>query len=171
MAVVDKYVNALFEGTSALVQKLAPGVRLPSLRSKGEKTVTLIETFEIAAGDDDGSIYRVFKGVPTGLRIFRIAVMCDAITGSTDNDLGCYLTEGGAVISKDKFMDGQTLASASKVLNGFANVIIENYGKTIAEHLGYTVVTDKQFVDICLTANTVGTADGTVTVILEGAMA
>ncbi len=64
-------------------------------------------------------------------------------------------------------MDGQTLASASKTINGFNAVDIANYGKQIWElTTGGTAISEatSKAVDIVLTGNTVGSANGTVTV-------
>lgn len=147
----------------------------------GELNV-MTKTFEVAAADDDGSIYRIAP-IPTNFVPVEITIACDAITGGTDYDLGFYRTaeEGGAVVDKDLLMDGQTMASASKTLNGMGIVPIENYGKTIAELLGaaginapngqlYSNVNTPPVLDLALTANTVGSAAGTITVIAKFAV-
>lgn len=147
----------------------------------GELNV-LTKTFEVQAADDDGSIYRLAP-IPTNFVPVEILIACDAITNGTDYDLGFYRTaeEGGAVVKKDLLMDGQTMASASKVLNGMGIVGIENYGKTIAELLGaasvnapngqpYSNVNTPPVLDLALTANTVGTVQGTISVIAKFAV-
>jgi len=146
----------------------------------GELNV-LLKTFVVAAADDDGSIYRIAP-IPTNMVPVEGTLMCDAITNGTDYDLGFYLPAelGGAVLKKDLLMDGQTLASASKVLAPFSNVAIENFGKTIAELLGAAGVTYNgqtmsntncpPFVDLAFTANTVGTVAGDVTLIAKFAV-
>lgn len=158
MSVINAYVNS----------RIAAKTKVKPVNAGFGRPQVLVQTFEVAAGDDDGSVYRLAR-LPSNLIPFRITIACDAITNGTDWDLGLYKTldKGGAVASKDKFMDGQTFAAASKVLNGFAAVPIENYGKTLAEHLGLTDVTADSEYDLALTANTVGTVDGTVTVIAE----
>lgn len=157
MAVENKYTNTL----------IAANTPAPAIVSSGAKLVVFAATFEIAAADDDGSIYRIFKSVPSWLIPVRIEVGCDAITGGTDFDLGFYkkLADGGAVIDKDNLMDGQTLATASlMLLNGLGAVDVANIEKRFFELAGYTNLTDLPEVDIALTANTVGTAAGTVSV-------
>lgn len=146
----------------------------------GELNV-MIKSFAVAAADDDGSIYRIAP-IPTNMVPAEITVMCDAITNGTDYDLGFYfpLEQGGAVVKKDVLMDGQTLASASKVLNGMGIVAIENIGKTIAELLGAAGVTYNgaamsntncpAVLDLAFTANTVGTVAGDVTLIAKFAV-
>lgn len=122
------------------------------------------------AADDDGSTYLIAKAVPSSFRPVDILVKTTAITAGTDYDLGVYDSRTGAVVTKDLFMDGQTLATASRSLDGLANVSLANLGakKTIAELLGLTPSTAKPTYDIVLTANTVGTAAGDVVVVGTG---
>lgn len=158
MAVENKYVNA----------NIVAGKPAMAIQSGGAEVKVFSETFEIAAADDDGSIYRVFKDVPSDLIPVKIEVGCDAITGGTDYDLGFYDVEGynaGAVVDKDNLMDGQTLATASNFgLNGMGAVDVANCCKRFWELAGHTVTTKRKAYDICLTANTVGTAAGTVSI-------
>lgn len=157
MAVENKYVNTL----------VAAGTPAPAINTSGSQLKCFTETFEIAAADDDGSIYRVFKSVPSWLIPVRIEIGCDTITAGTDFDLGFYdkLADGGAVIDKDNLMDGQTLATASAMaLNGLSAVDIANVNKRFYELAGLTSANDKPEMDIALTANTVGSAAGTVSI-------
>lgn len=158
MAVEDKYVNS----------DLADGKKADAIASVGQKLVVMVQTEEIAAADDDGSVYRFFKDVPSNLIPVEITVACDAITGGTDYDLGLYkVGVGGAAVDKDVLMDGQTLASALTRATGhqlgLQTVNIANATKTLGELSGQTDV-DMSY-DIALTGNTVGTAAGTVTII------
>lgn len=159
MAVENKYVNA------AVVNNSGPH---PMAGNNGSDLVVMVETFEIAAADDDGSVYRVFKSVPAGLIPLKIDIMCDAITGATDTDLGFYDSDFGGVIVKDALMDGQTLASALTRATGaelgLSKLNIDQAEKKLWELAGHTDKTRRPDYDICLTANTVGSADGTVTI-------
>ena len=169
-AVVNKYVNTAVEAGKIINAALINGSPL----------IGMVATEEIAAADDDTSVYRFFKGVSGNLIPYDIKVYCDVITGGTDFDLGLYKPTSpsgvaGAVIDKDVFMDGQTLAAAitrgggtanqDEALDGLANVDIANLQKKIYEHAGHDVNDSVQGYDICLTANTVGSAAGTVTII------
>lgn len=158
MAVENKYTNAL----------IAAGKPAAGINSSGAQIKVMQATFEVAAADDDGSVYRLFKAVPADVIPVKIEVGCDAITGGTDWDLGFYDTldrNAGAVVDKDNLMDGQTLASASNMaLNGLGIVDVANIDKKIWELAGHTAATKRKSYDICLTANTVGTAAGTVSV-------
>ncbi len=157
MAVVDKYVNA----------ELADEKLADAIGSVGQKTITLVQTGEIAAADSDDSVYRFFKDVPSNYIPVEISIMCDEITGGTDYELGLYKTNGGAAVDIDVLMGTQTLASALTRATGhqlgLAAVGIEDATKTLGELSGQTVV-DSSY-DIALTANTVGSADGTVTIL------
>lgn len=166
MAVENKYVNSnIAAGTFANA-------------TYNSRTKKIIQTFEIAAADDDGSVYRIAK-INSNEVLLSATIMCDAITGGTDFDLGIYkpttVAAVGAVVDKDIFMDGQTLASASKTIDGLQTVAIENRVLNVVDLLNVvnttTLANSNQEYDIALTGNTVGTAAGTVTVILEIARA
>lgn len=156
MAVVDKYTNADVEagkkGASALVA--------------GNQAVCIRETVEVAAGDDDGSVYRLFASVPSNYIPYEISVHNDAVTGGTDYDLGLYKANRGAVVDADVLMDGQSMASARAMTAGWnvglQAVDVADGTKTLAELSGQT--DPYASYDIALTANTVGTAAGTITV-------
>lgn len=156
MAVENKYVDA----------DIVSGKKT-SAAFTGAQVIEMVATEEIAAADDDGSVYRFFKGVPANLIPVEITIACDAITGMTDCDLGLYLTNTGAVVDKDVLMDGQTLASALTRASGhqlgLQTVNIADAGKTLAELDAVSTDTPASY-DIALTANTVGSAAGTVTI-------
>lgn len=156
MAVENKYVDANVEAgkkTSALFS----GV--------GQNTTTLIGTVAVAAADDDGSVYRVFKAVPSSLVPVAIIVHNTAITGGSDYDLGLYEV-GGAAVDADILADGISMATARTVatLNnaGMTTINIANGGQSLGELSAQTDV-DSAY-DLVLTANTVGTAAGTIRV-------
>jgi hypothetical protein len=158
MAVENKYVNT----------ELAAGVLADAGYAGAVKTV--IQTFAVAVADDDGSVYRLAR-IGDGDILLRATIMCDAITSGTDYDMGLYKTGvAGAVVDKDCYMDGQTFASATKTIDGLQTVAIENRTKeTWSLISGVTSQTKDEGYeyDIALTANTVGSAAGDVTVILE----
>ena len=161
MATENYFTN--YGSSPGFGEKTEPG-------SNAQEVVQAVATTEVAVADDNGSTYLLFKSVPSSFRLVELTVMCDAITGGTDYDIGVYNAETGVVVDKDLFMDGQTLATASRALNGLGNVNIADIGalKTIAELLGLTPTTAKSSYDIVLTGNTVGTAAGTVTAVLKG---
>lgn len=156
-------LNYFTTKTSNLGSKTEPG-------SNASNFGVMVSTVEVAAADDDGSTYLLFQNVPSSLRILQSILMCDAITGGTDYDIGLYNPYTGVVVKKDILLDGQTLASASKTLNGIGTVDIADIGalKTLAELATAASVAVLPEYDIVLTANTVGSAAGTVTNILSG---
>lgn len=157
MAVVNKYSDTLIE--AGKLQKSALAVGSPEL--------VMIAKVDVVAGDDDGSVYRILKGIDSSAIITGIEIYNGAITAGTDYDLGFYQTEAGAVADKDILVDGADLSSAhasGSPLNGLSAVTYDNFQKTIAQLLGLTDATRKMRYDIALTANTAGTADGTITV-------
>lgn len=161
MAVENKYVNSDIVANKKAVAALVHGAEL----------MCAIATFEVAAADDDGSVYRLFNVNPHYIPV-AIWVTNDAITGGTDYDLGLYKPSvngvSGAVIGKDIFADGMNLSSAhlrTAALDGLVTVDAANSTKKIYEHAGDTLSTRELSYDIALTANTVGSGAGTVTVV------
>lgn len=138
--------------------------------SNAHEIIRYVGWAQIAAADDDTSTYLLIKSVPASFKPVRAVIFTDAITGSTDNDIGLYNPVTGAEVDKDILVDGQTLASASKALDGLSNVGIESVGalKSLAELLSLTPTTALAAYDIVLTSNTVGSAAGDVVYILEG---
>lgn len=140
-----------------------------NVKQSGGEPIIMVTQFEVAAADSDGSIYRLFK-VNKNLIPVRIDINCDAITGSSAWDLGVYKTleNGGTVKDADVMMANADL-SAGKAIgseqNGLADLTIAKIGKQIWELAGETDENnaDNNY-DIALTADTVGTAAGTVAV-------
>lgn len=158
MAVANKYVNA-----DIVADKLAN----PAL-TQGAKVVAMVATFEVAEADDDGSVYRVIKGLSPTLIPISLLVYNDAITNATDYDLGLYETDLGAVIDATVFLDSEDINAGNGIdspVNGLSNVDVANLSKKIYEHAGETIKNHKASYDLAFTANTVGTAAGTITLI------
>jgi hypothetical protein len=161
MAVVNDYVN-----TAVAAGNVAEGYR-----TGGKQVKRLIETFNPAAADDDGSIYRI-ANLPLHAVIVDAKICNAAVTGMTDADLGFYQTAdlGGAVIDKDILLDGGDLSSAhasGSELSAISNVAAADRYKRIFELLGLSVGGLKGNVDIALTANTAGSGTGAITVIID----
>jgi len=144
----------------------SPGIGEKSEPSAGaQELIRIVGKASVLAADDDGSTFLIAKSVPSSFRPQRITVMTTAITGGTDYELGLYNSRTGAVVSKGLFMTGQTLASASRTLDGLANVAVADIGacKTIAELLSLTPSTAKPEYDIVLTGAYVDTKFGDCT--------
>jgi len=153
----DKYVNA-----EVAADKLTSGL----FTGKGAETTTVMETVAVLAADADGDVYRIFENVPSSLVPVKIEIHNTAVTGGTDYDIGLYEPKGGAVVDKDILADGISMATARTVATsnnaGMTTIAIADGVKTLGELSAQTVV-DSSY-DIALTANTVGTADGTIKV-------
>ena len=160
MAVENKYVDA----------DVANGKLTSAAFITGNKDTTLIFNFEVAAADDDLSVYRIAKAIQPDLIITEITLFNDAITGATDYDIGLYETTGedgvvGPVIDRDVYLDGEDINAGNtraSPVNGLTNIAIENVQKRIYENAGDTLETKKLMYDIAITAVTVGSAAGTI---------
>lgn len=164
MAVENKYVDS----------NLASGKITNPAFTHGAQVFAAVAIAAVAAADDNGSVYRLFKNVDPDLIPLQIIITNSAITAGTDYDLGLYETltdgQGGTVIDKDCFVDGADLSSAHAEGSGIsgltatATIALTDAQKKIYEIAGHTLTTRKRGYDIALTGNTVGTAAGTVVV-------
>jgi len=157
MAVLDAYIDA----------DLAAGKKGNPAVIRGQELRCLAQTFEVAAADDNGSIYRL-GSLPANAIPVKCEIVNDAITGATDWDLGLYKPgAGGAVVDKDLFMDGEDInagnALASPVDGLKTGPAIADIGKKLWELLGLSKP-DRQDYDLALTANAVGSAAGTISI-------
>lgn len=155
MAVEDKYVDS----------KLESGFHTAAMFEHGCSTFTAVATVSVAAADDDGSVYRLFANMPSNAVPVSICIHNTAVTGGTDYDLGLYKA-GGVVVDKDILADGLDMSTARTVATvnnaGMTTIAIADGVKTFAE-LSAQDDPDASY-DIVLTANTVGTAAGTIRV-------
>ena len=158
MAVVDKYAN-----NNVALGKLANPAFI-----QGGDTLTLIATVAVAAADDDGSIYRLGVSLNPNLIPISIVLNNDTITGGTDYELGLYVPGlGGEAKDIDVFLGTTSMATGRATgseLNALTAVAHANKTKKLYEHAGDTVDTKQAGYDLALTANTVGTAAGSITV-------
>lgn len=139
------------------------------------KQRTLVETFEIAAADNDGDTYTFFP-VSLDARVDDLQIVNDAITVGTDYDFGFYkITDNnlGAVIDKDILADGIDCSSARAVwtsilFTGTAAMDQGAVGQKVWEICGYADIdaaraaNQTNQVYLVATANTVGSAAGTL---------
>lgn len=135
-------------------------VVMPNGKTSKGGLMSSIDTLEIAAADDDTSTYRIAR-VPSNAVLSEITIDHDSITGGTDFDLGFYDINEGALIDVDALINTVSLASAGSV-DGMGTIDIANKGKEVWELAGLSIDPVK-LIDIVLTANTVGSAAGTVT--------
>ncbi|MBM4199731.1 MAG: hypothetical protein FJ189_00390 [Gammaproteobacteria bacterium] len=132
-----------------------------------------VGTVEIAAGDDNDSVYRVGR-VHSSWRISNIIRYNDAITSGTDFDVGLYdiaATNSGAVINVNAFADAVSLASASvtgtnDLYEAGSDVGVEDIEQKVWEMAGLASDPNK-WMDVCYTGVTVGSGDGTLSVKIQ----
>ena len=156
MAVQNKYVDA----------QIVSGRIGGTLSAQGSKVVSLVTTFEVAAADDDTSVFRIFPSIPASLVPLSLRIACDALTGSTDWDVGLYKPNLGVVVEVDILADGINLSAGySRILalDGLVSVDLADCKKSLWELAGQTIANKGQTFDICLTANTIGSGAGTIT--------
>jgi hypothetical protein len=136
-------------------------------------------TAAVAAADDDGSLYR-FVRVKSSDSLKSIQIYCDAVTGATDYDCGLYtIGSGGAEVDADLYADGlnfETAAPAVPHVVATAPYIEARFGDAstalpqdvnnrVWEDLGLAADPGLEY-DLVLTANTVGSGAGDITMIV-----
>lgn len=156
--------------TKALVvsnRDATPPVKSPAYISGGVVR-EIVGTVEVAAGDDNGSVFRL-AGVHSSWRISEIDVLNDAITSGATYDIGLYQTaeNGGAVVDADCYATDVSFTTARAATGavelGFEAKDIINIEKRVFEDAGLT--TDPgRFYDLCLTGDAVGSGAGTISV-------
>ena len=160
MAVENKYVT--HNASSAVVN-----VDIAARFMGGVKRVVPF-SFEIAAADDDGSVYRFARvpitAIPVSLKLFS-----DAITSFTSAKFGIYKTQDldGSVISVDCLVAAVDINAGKAV---FTEMLIPSkfdqayVGKSLGALAGIADADMKKYgsVDVALTGTTVGSAAGTI---------
>lgn len=162
MAVQNKYVDA----------KIVANRIAGTLSAQGIKVVRHVATFEVAAADDDGSIFRIIPSLPSSMVPISMRICCDALTGSTSWNVGVYNPDLGAVVDADIL--GATIdlsAGYSRILgkDGLVSVDLADCQKSLWELVGRTAQNRESTYDVALTAVTIGSGAGTITVFSEWA--
>lgn len=141
------------------------------LSANGAPLNVAVATVEVAAADDNASVYRMLQ-VPSNAIITRLEILNDAIAGATDYDVGLYKQAryGGAAVDVDLLCDGldMTVERYLPLDATFQIRGIETAEQRLWQLLGLTA--DPQVVyELCFTANTVGTAAGTLSIRVQWA--
>ena len=164
MTVVNKYTDALVE---------AGKISTPAF-GEGGHTFRIVAIAELAVADEDGSVYRLAKALNPDLIPTQIQIFNDAITGATDFELGFYETTvdgvNGVAIDIDALLGTTDINGGNargSAVDGLGAVDLANGQKRIYELAGDTQANKRLGYDIALTANTVGSAVGTILVIMD----
>lgn len=158
MAVINDYVHSAIKKD-----------RANPIYSGRLETSIIIGSFAVAAADDDGSVYRLDR-LPADAILTKVEICNPAITGASSYDLGFYevknpVTGTGAAVSKNRLMSAVDISGGktrTSPQNGLAAVAVGDLGKRIYELLGKTRQNMSAEYDLAITANTVGSAAGTI---------
>lgn len=125
-------------------------------------------TLEVAAADDDGSVFR-FTRIHSNASMCSLVYFSDAITAGTVYDFGLYRTaaDGGAVADADAYATNVDISSGTAVgvevafeardINAINNRLWQDIASGPSSDPGVDY-------DICATGDTVGTAAGTISI-------
>jgi len=173
MAVENKYINTTDLNTDG-TPKRPRNAR--AVRQFGAHEYMAKFTFEVAAADDNDSIYRVFEKVPPNIIPTAFLILSDGLTSSSDWNIGVAkpIDRGGAVISENCLADALDLSTAGTLIapkNGLNQVAIEDVGlKRLWEIAGLTLAATIRPMDIILKGVAVGSAAGTIAGMLRYTM-
>jgi hypothetical protein len=120
-------------------------------------------SFEVAAADSDGSVYRFARISPMAI-VKSIMMISDAIAGMTDLEIGFYkpLELGGTVIDQDCLKGSVDLNAGLAALTEEYVPTIADVGKRAYELAGLTAYEEYGAFDVAVTLNTAGSAAGTI---------
>lgn len=153
MAIVNKKGSINIDGLDQ------DPILMPNSKTSKGGIMYQTDTLEVEAADDDTSTYTVGR-LPSNAVISNASEFSnDAITGGTDYDLGFYNIDG-TVILATALATALDLSSAgsTKLLS---SVDIDKRGQEVWQLAGLTE-DPHTLIDVVFTANTVGTADGTI---------
>ena len=165
MAVEKKYA----------IDELETGYPQSNFKKEGQKLTSVVSRVTIATADTDASVYGLAV-IPGEACIKDIKLATTAITAGTDYDIGLYRYKAdgtiGAVIDKDMFLDGQTMAAArarGAEITGISALATASSDLTVAAlaaAVSSLTEVDPLYV-LAITANTVGSTDGTIVVFID----
>ena len=141
-------------------------------RFGGSPVKKVLFSFEKAAADTNGSIWRIARISPFA-KILSLKFACDNITSLTDLDFGFYkpLEVGGTEIDKDCIKDGlDPHTGQTALVEMYVKATgIDEVGKEAYLLAGVTAANAKKYgaFDVCLTGNTAGANTGTLAGVLE----
>lgn len=151
-------------------------VKQAGLHLSGGRLYSAAATVEVAAADDNTSVYRMFR-VHSSWRISSLRLFNDAITSGSAYDIGLYQTaeNGAAVVDADCWASDVTMvsarASAGPLECLFEALNIDQIEKRVWEVAAIAVTTltadPNRWYDLCLTADAVGSGAGTISMIMD----
>lgn len=160
MAIINNYTDSL----------VLQGKRTEPYRINGDESKVVIPQVSVADTDDDTSVYR-FARINAYMVVEEMLINNTAITAGTDYDIGIYdVLDGptqGAVKNAQAFATAVDMSSARSegagtAISGLSNITVADMQKQLWELAGDTLEDNPGEYDLALTANTVGTAAGTI---------
>jgi hypothetical protein len=148
--------------------KSGVGTKNPTTATEGTLKSSSM-TISIAAADNDGDIYHVLP-VFSSWSIKHIWVWNDAITSGTSYDIGLYTTAATpVVVDVDAYASAVDMSSARTSAPIDAAYEARNITSVLNKvHQDGAVTTDPQaWYWLSLTANTVGSAQGDITICVQ----
>ena len=161
MAVINAFVTQNASSVAADVDIAA--------RCGGSRVKAVAFSFEVAAADDNASIYRICKIPPTAIPL-SLRIANDATAGLTNPSFGVYkpLEVGGAVIDVDCLMAATDLNAGTATLTEKFAPAIADVGKDILSLSGVADADKDKYgsVDVAMTTADGVSAAGTISGIL-----
>jgi len=139
-------------------------------RFSGNKVKSVFVSFEVAAADSDGSIYRVARLSPQAI-IKSIKIKSDAIAGATVYSIGVYkpLSLDGSVVSIACLVANTDINAGYAAFTELFAPDAANVGKPLYALAGITDANQVKYgtLDVAVVGVTVGTAAGTIALVIE----
>jgi hypothetical protein len=122
MAVVNKYVSANYNNSTGKLLDRA------GLFGPGVVTQEAIAWFQPVSTDSVGSIYRLFKGIPSDVIITNLQMLNDAWTNCTSINIGLYNVldwdgVGAIVGTGDQLLSGYNPSGGNPASSGWVSVL------------------------------------------------
>lgn len=151
---------------SDLLTEIVTNNKTPASNITGRAGVfSVCAKVTVLSSHADGDVYRMFRVPTSGVPVAQF-ISNSAITGGTDYDAGLYNNGlNQAVLDKDVLFDGVSMATAANnvVISGVQ--LIANDGKAFWQLAGLSADPGGELT-VAITANTVGSADGTIFYVL-----
>lgn len=137
-----------------------------SMGLSGSVLYTSVASIEVAAGDDDGSQYRLLR-LPANAVLVSLEVAADALGTSAAYNIGTYYPAGissGAVIDADEFASAVAMATAIDFTNVLQEAIAtdkDKLGQPLWQRTGLAA-NPGHGIDIVATSTVNGDAAGSI---------
>lgn len=160
MAVVNTIASTIAEEVRLQPWKVSGDAAQPVFSKSGHCAV--------GAGDDDTSTYRLLR-LPSNARVLSLKLFCTAITAGTSYDFGLFAASStvksaacyASAVDLSSALSGVEVGFEARLLTAHRNKVWQDAGDSSDDGSAY---------DLVASANTVGTAAGTIMVICEYAL-